>query len=89
MDVYVCMHIYKLVYYYKVTSFPEDWMHAHLNLPVNVCVYILYPWRQDKDYYVDDDDDDDDVVMIDFYVADKRWWWQMKRQTVLHSPHQH
>jgi hypothetical protein len=33
-----CVCVYtNFVYNYKVTSFPEDWMHAHLNLSVNVC----------------------------------------------------
>ncbi len=50
--------------YYKVTSSPEDWIYAHLNLPVRS---LTMKTKQRLN------DDDDDIVMIDFYVADERW----------------
>jgi hypothetical protein len=52
--------------YYKVTSSPEDWIYAHLNLPLRS---LTMKTKQ----RLNDDDDDDDIVMIDFYVADERW----------------
>jgi hypothetical protein len=44
-------------------------MHAHLNLPVNVCSLVM---KTRQGLYVDDNDVAHDVVMIDFYVADER-----------------
>ena len=84
----MCLHTHRWTRLndYKVTSFPEEWMHAHRNL--------RFLWLTEKGSSegldVADEDNDDDEVMIDFYVADKRCRrWQMKRQTVLNFPHQH
>ena len=92
-----CVFIYTWtrIYDYKVTSFPEEWMHAHRNLR-----FLWLRERRGTERKTehegldvtdeDNDDNDDEEVMIDFYVADKRCrWWQMKRQTVLNFPHQH
>jgi hypothetical protein len=85
----VCVCVY--AYIQTCIRLQSDFLSGRLNAYVSEsfckCVHILKLWRQKKDYYVDNDDDDD-VVVIDFYVADERWWWQMKRQTVLNSPHQ-
>lgn len=53
------MYRHEFVYYNKVTSFPEEWIDAHLNILTNVC-FVLFR-RQDKDYEAID------VDMIDFF----------------------
>lgn len=44
----MCMPIHKLVYNYKVTSYPEEWMHALVDLPVNGCVYVYSRARKTR-----------------------------------------
>lgn len=55
------MYRHEFVYYNKVTSFPEEWIDAHLNILTNVC-FVLFR-RQDKDYEAID------VDMIDFFSS--------------------
>ena len=82
MSRYVCIH--ELVYDYKVTSSPEDWMHAHRGLDVrererergNARIIRCWWWWWSCSH--------------DWFLCCRRtrWWWQMKRQTRFYLAHQ-